>query len=198
MVSTGKFDWVILDAMGVLYREGDDFTNLMLPYVRRNGCELPDDAVERAFNRCSAGDIDSEDMWRACGLESTDGADMEHCSFYQLSPGLLPALSAMRGMGLRLACLSNGPVEWSRLLRRRFGLERYIETWIVSGEVRCEKPDERIYRILLEKTGAEPSRCLFADDNPRNIPTAERLGIKTLLFRGEKPDLLFARLLGLL
>ncbi|HNX04052.1 MAG TPA: HAD-IA family hydrolase [Opitutales bacterium] len=198
MESAGKFDWVILDAMGVIYKNGDDVSDLMIPYLRKNGCELPDDAIIRAFERCSGGDIDSDDMWRLCGIDNPDGADMEHCSFYQLSSGLMPTLAAIRARGLRIACLSNGPVEWSRLLRRRFGLEKYVDAWIVSGEVRCEKPDEKIYRILLEKIGADPRRCLFADDNPRNIPPAEKLGIATLLFRNDKSDLLFARLLSML
>jgi putative hydrolase of the HAD superfamily len=193
-----KFDWVVLDAMGVLYQNGDDLYDLMIPYLRRQGCDLPDDAIQRAFERCSAGEIDSDDMWRMCGLTETDGADMEHASFYRLNPGLLPALAVLKEKGLRLACLSNGPVEWSRLLRQRFGMDRFIETWVVSGAVRCEKPEERIYRILLGKTGADPARCLYADDNARNLPPAEKLGMTTLLFRGEKSEVLFQKLLAML
>jgi FMN phosphatase YigB (HAD superfamily) len=98
---------------------------------------------------------------------------------------------------LRLACLSNGPVEWSRLLRQRFGMDAYIETWVVSGAVRCEKPEERILPHPARENGADPARCLYADDNPRNLPP-RKARHDDLLFRGEKSEVLFQKLLGML
>ena len=197
MTEKRNIDWVILDAMGVIYRKGDDVSDIMIPFLRRRGCELPEDHIIREFDRCSLGDISSEAMWRNCGLEDIDAVDLEYTFYYALNPGLMQALAAFRAANIRVACLSNGPGEWSRLLRRRFGLEQWIEKWVISGDVRKEKPDPAIYQIVLRETGAAPERCLFADDNPRNLPVAEKMGFRTFLFRGQDPATMFAKVVEL-
>ena len=197
MAQERKYEWVVLDAMGVIYRNGDDVTDLMIPYLRERGCELTDDAIYYQFERCSQGAISSEAMWAACGLDVIDGTDLEFTFRYALNPGLRETLAALREKGLRVACLSNGPGEWSRLLRRRFGLEKWIEKWIVSGDVRCEKPSPEIYKILLNTCGTTADKCLFADDNPRNIAAADKLGFTTFRFVPRDPAAQFATILEL-
>jgi putative hydrolase of the HAD superfamily len=191
MAGNGKYDWVILDAMGVMYTYGDDVADIMIPYLHKLGSELPDDAIFREFRRCSTGEISSETMWKNCGAGDIDAIDIEYTSFYTLNPNLVRTLKTLREAGFKIACLSNGPGEWSRHLRRRFGLEKWIEKWVISGEVRREKPDPCIYNILLQTIGADPKRCYYVDDNARNIPPAEKLGMSAYLFKGKSPATMF-------
>ena len=197
MTGERETEWVVLDAMGVIYRIGDDLYDLMLPFLRERGCDLPDDLIETQFFRCSNGDISSEDMWHECGLDVTDGVDIEFTGRYSINPGAAKTMAALRESGVRIACLSNGPVEWSRHLRRRFGLEKWIDTWVVSGEVRRSKPDPAIFNILLAKTGTRPEKCLFVDDNPRNLATARHMGFQTYLFTTNDSAAQFAQILEL-
>lgn len=190
-----KIDWVVLDAMGVIYRNGDDVTDLMIPYLREHGCELPDDAIYYQFARCSEGYISSDAMWQACGLDVMDGTDLEFTFLFKLNPGVRETLEALRGKGVRVACLSNGPGEWSKLLRRRFGLEKWIEKWVISGDVRCEKPSQEIFNILLKTCETTSEKCLFADDNPRNIAAAIRMGFNTFPFSYKDPAGQFSQIL---
>ena len=60
-----------------------------------------------------------------------------------------------------------------------FGL---LDGMVISGEEKVAKPDERIYRILLERYNLKAEESLFVDDNPDNLVTAEKLGFKTILF----------------
>ena len=193
MSENSHIDWVILDAMGVIYRNGDDVNDIMIPFLRERGCDMPDDHIDREFDRCSIGDISSEDMWQACGLESTDGVDLEYTFRYAMNPGVMQTLAKLREMNVRVACLSNGPGEWSRLLRRRFGLEKWIEKWVISGDVRKEKPDPDIFKITLREIGSTPEKCVFVDDNQRNIATAYKMGFNTLLFKNGDPTALFEK-----
>ena len=190
-----KIDWVVLDAMGVIYRNGDDVADLMIPYLHERGCELPDDAIIHQFERCSQGYISSEAMWAACGLDVIDGTDLEFTFRYKMNPGVRELLEGLRGTGIRVACLSNGPGEWSRLLRRRFGLEQWIEKWVISGDVRCEKPSPTIFKILLDTCGTTAEKCLFVDDNPRNIASSIRLGFNAVQFSYKDPAGQFAKIL---
>lgn len=53
---------------------------------------------------------------------------------------------------------------------------------ILSGDVGVNKPDPRIYRILCERHGLAPARCLFIDDSERNVAAARAEGMDAVLF----------------
>lgn len=58
--------------------------------------------------------------------------------------------------------------------------ESYFEKCFYSDELHMRKPDERIYRHVIETTGIVPEETLFIDDNKCNFVGAEACGIKTL------------------
>lgn len=101
-------------------------------------------------------------------------------------------LADLRGLGYRLAALSNWSAEKFPIARARYDFLGWFETIVISGEVRISKPDPRIYGHLLHVTGFEPARTLFIDDSPANVQAAAELGMKALLFRD--PDALRADL----
>ncbi|MCH5255384.1 MAG: HAD-IA family hydrolase, partial [Lachnospiraceae bacterium] len=53
---------------------------------------------------------------------------------------------------------------------------------IVSGDVKCRKPDKRIYELTLEQTGKSPAECVFIDNSVKNLEVADDLGIRTILY----------------
>jgi HAD superfamily hydrolase (TIGR01509 family) len=57
-----------------------------------------------------------------------------------------------------------------------FGLFRDA---IVSGDEKVIKPGRRIYEIVLERTGLQPSDLLFIDDSIANIEAAMDIGFHT-------------------
>jgi putative hydrolase of the HAD superfamily len=54
---------------------------------------------------------------------------------------------------------------------------------VISGEVGMRKPDEDIYLHTTEALGLAPSDCVFVDDHPGHLKTAEALGMSTVLHR---------------
>ncbi|MFA5258271.1 MAG: HAD-IA family hydrolase [Opitutales bacterium] len=188
MPEDAKIEWVVLDAMGVIYSARDDVTDILIPFLRERGCDLPDDMIVRDYKSASLGRMSSDDFWTACGMENPEGLDCELTFMHSLNPGLLQMLPKLRDNGVRLACLSNDVSEWSRLLRRRYGLERWVEKWVISGDAGRRKPDPAIYEKLLRATNAPPECCLFVDDRQKNIDAAARLGFQTLLFNESGKD----------
>lgn len=178
-------EWVVLDAMGVIYSTGRDVEDLLIPFLRERGCEAPDDYIQRDYRACSMGYMNSDDFWKACGLDAYDGFDCEYTFQHNLSSGLLPTLTTLREAGYRVACLSNDFREWSRLLRRRFRLDRWVEEWVISAEVGSRKPSSLIYARLLERCQTSAQKCLFLDDRLRNVEAAARLGFQTQHFDRE-------------
>lgn len=82
----------------------------------------------------------------------------------------------------RLAVLTNAKIglwdEW-----KEGKLREYFEIIVDSSEVHILKPDERIFRILLERLQLKPEECLFIDDGIDNIQAAEKLGFITVHFK---------------
>ncbi|MCR4989249.1 MAG: HAD family phosphatase [Lachnospiraceae bacterium] len=56
---------------------------------------------------------------------------------------------------------------------------------LVSYMVNVIKPDEGIYKALLQRFDLDPSECLFFDDRPENIEGAKKCGIDGIVVTGE-------------
>ena len=59
------------------------------------------------------------------------------------------------------------------------GLKEYFNKLYLSYETGYTKPDERIFRYMLEDSKIRPEDSLFIDDGLSNIRTAEKLGFHT-------------------
>ncbi len=57
---------------------------------------------------------------------------------------------------------------------------------VFSYQIQAVKPQEEIYQSLLNKYHLKPEDCLFIDDSPANIQTAENLGIDGILCQDHK------------
>ena len=53
-----------------------------------------------------------------------------------------------------------------------------MDGMVVSSREKVMKPDERIYRILLDRYHLNAEDTLFIDDRLENIRAAEKLGIQ--------------------
>ncbi len=50
----------------------------------------------------------------------------------------------------------------------RLGIREYFHVIVVSEEAGVKKPDERIFRMALERLGLRPDEAVFVGDHPRN------------------------------
>ena len=50
---------------------------------------------------------------------------------------------------------------------------------VISAHEHVKKPDEKVYRILLDRDNLKAEECLFIDDDSgKNYETANKIGIK--------------------
>ncbi len=98
--------------------------------------------------------------------------------------GTVAVLQTLKAAGFPVHGLTNFGAETFPPTRRRFAFLNSFDTVVVSGEEGVIKPDPRIYEILIERAGIEPSRTAFVDDSPRNIEAARALGFQAHEFRG--------------
>ncbi len=58
-----------------------------------------------------------------------------------------------------------------------------VDGGILSYRDRVVKPDEAIYKLLMERYDLVPEKTVFIDDTPVNIETARKLGWKGIVFK---------------
>jgi putative hydrolase of the HAD superfamily len=90
----------------------------------------------------------------------------------------------LRRHGYRTAILSNMPQEILDDMWKDPGLQWMADfpVRVFSCEVRLVKPEPEIYRLCLDKLGAEPGEAVFVDDTTHNVEGAQAVGIQALLF----------------
>jgi len=100
---------------------------------------------------------------------------------FEVFEDVLPCLDALSQLGVRVAIISNWDYSLHRILRAK-GLTDRFEFAIASLEEGVEKPHERIYRIALDKLGAEPHEVAHVGDDPvDDFNGAREAGLRGLL-----------------
>jgi HAD superfamily hydrolase (TIGR01509 family) len=171
---------LVLDAMGVIYSIGNDNTDLLCPFVKEKGGIEDISRILAFYHSASLGDISSAALWKAAGLDPR--LEDEYLQRYKLMDGVIDFLETVNSQDYDVWCLSNDISEWSRKLRARFGLDKYINGFVISGDVGIRKPEQGIFCRLIDRMAADPRDAAFVDDQRINLDAAAALGFRTILF----------------
>lgn len=101
-----------------------------------------------------------------------------------IDPDARAVLEQLRAAGLTLGLVSNTFIPGEILDRHleQEGLLEYLPIRVYSCDVRRRKPDPRIFRLALAKSGLAPEEALFVGDSPKaDVRGANRLGMISVL-----------------
>ena len=87
----------------------------------------------------------------------------------------------------KIGILSNLSYLDKQRLDKQVNLKQFDYVWL-SFELKCRKPDEKIYKIVEEDCKINPEDILFIDDCKENIETAKKLGWNTCNAYGYELD----------
>jgi putative hydrolase of the HAD superfamily len=113
----------------------------------------------------------------------------DHAS-YRAFPDVVPTLERLDEEGLTLAVISNFE-GWLEGLLETLDLLRFFDVRVISGVEGVEKPDPRIFRIALDRTGIAPEDAVYVGDSVEfDVTPARALGMTGVLIdrRGRHPD----------
>ena len=96
-------------------------------------------------------------------------------------PGVVDALDAMRGAGLRLACVTNKAEAFTLPLIEQMGLAPYFSAVVSGDTLAVKKPDPAVVRHACELLGVEPGRALMIGDSANDALAARGAGMPVLL-----------------
>lgn len=107
--------------------------------------------------------------------------------FGEMIPGALPGtvdiLRELVSREIPVYALSNWSAETFPSQKPRFSFLDWFHGIVLSGAEGCMKPDERIFRILLDRYGLTADETVFIDDNPNNARAASALRIHGIHFQ---------------
>ena len=134
------------------------------------------------------GDLSVGDYWaRVAGrVPDTDG--LGRLVVADVASWLHPDERALAGAaraarrGLRLAILSNAPVEVASAIDRSPWLSPFAPR-LFSCHLHAVKPEPDAYHATLAALGAPPEDVIFLDDRPANVAAARQVGMRAELYR---------------
>ena len=136
-------------------------------------------------------DLDGKAYWESVARERADSLtptvlaelyDADSRGWGNSNPSMLSWVEQLRGAGIRVAILSNMPLEVSLFLRKNKSWLSVFEPLIFSCDVRTVKPEAAIYRHCLELLQLAPEEVLFLDDKQVNVEAARGAGMHSLVF----------------
>ncbi len=188
-----KIRAIIWDMGGVLLRTEDQSPRQKI--VSRLGITL-DELFNVVFfsetgQIAERGEMDEEAHWQAVGrtfkLSENELNDLR-ADFWagdRMDQTLIEFIDALRPR-FKTAILSNAWSGARESVTRRFSMLNAFDIIIFSAEVGLVKPDERIYRLILNELEVEPHQAIFIDDTVRNVDGAQRIGIHSILFKNRE------------
>jgi 2-haloacid dehalogenase len=96
--------------------------------------------------------------------------------------GTVGVLKELRASGVRLYALSNWSTETFPIAEQRFPFLAVFDGILLSGVARASKPSPAIFLAFLDRFDLSAGRCVFIDDNERNVSAAAGLGFDAIRF----------------
>jgi len=83
-----------------------------------------------------------------------------------------------------LACLTDtNETQWASLCKRT-GIDQYFRHHFLSYQIGHVKPDQRIYRHVIERLNSKPEEIVYFDDNARNVQAGLDAGMRAYQVAG--------------
>ena len=146
---------------------------------------------DRLWYELDAGNIMLEEAKRLYREKYPE--DARSISFFLDHPEMMPLdrkevwayLPKLRAAGYKLYVLSNYGKELFDMHVLKAPFWKDIDGGVISYTVHVCKPDEKIYRILLDKYDLKAEECLFFDDRPENVEGALNCGFNSRCIQTE-------------
>ena len=149
----------------------------------------------RSWQALDEGTADYEE-YVAETLKLLEGADKQiarrffrewHLSMLPI-PGIWALVGELKARGYGVYLLSNAST-WFAGHLDDYPILRLFDGRLISAPEKMAKPEERIYRLALERFGLNAAETLFVDDRAENTEAAERVGIAGYVFDGDAEKL---------
>lgn len=186
-----NFTTLIFDMYGVIIEESK---GNFIPYTYNHFDESHYDQLirqfkqEKLFTKAGNGDFGSDEFLSMLGYDNPQFYMKDYIENHLTLDSRFIEFAEKYYKRFDFVLLSNDVSEWSAYITKFHKLDKYFKFKIVSGDVKCRKPDKSIYEITLKKTDKTAEECIFIDNSVKNLKTAEELNISTILFNRDNEE----------
>lgn len=190
-MSNQNFTTLIFDMYGVIIEESK---GNFIPYTYNHFDESHYEHLirqfkqEKLFTRAGNGDLKSNEFLQILGYDNPEFYMKDYIENHLTLDPCFTDFAEKYYNRYDFILLSNDVSEWSAYITEFHNLDKYFKHKIVSGDVKCRKPDKCIYDITLEKINKKPEECIFIDNSVKNLKTAEELNISPILFNRDNEE----------
>jgi HAD superfamily hydrolase (TIGR01549 family)/HAD superfamily hydrolase (TIGR01509 family) len=178
---------IIFDLMGTVFKESHIIKKSFYPIVKRKGIHISYSQLKDIYTKYSLGEIGQTDFWKIIPKE----IEQKFLDSIKLNKRVPKVVKKLKNKGYLLGILSNIPKEWGSYLVNKFSLNKYFSIIVFSGEYGARKPNEKLYKIFLEKAKFKPQKCYLIDDKLINLREARFLLMKTIWMKKNKEKITF-------
>lgn len=143
---------------------------------------------EQLFTKAGNGEITSDEFLSLLGYENPKYYMKDYIENYLTLDSGFISFAETYYKKYDFVLLSNDVSEWSSYITEYYQLNKYFIDKIVSGDVKCRKPEKKIYELTLEKIKRCSAECVFIDNSVKNLEVASKLGMQTILFNRDNED----------
>lgn len=173
---------IIFDMYGVIIKES---MGNFKPYTYEHFPNTDHSSFMENYLKAEMGLITSNELLAGIGFEDADFHMKKYIENYLTIDNEFLKFAEKYEGKYKFALLSNGILEWHNYIMEYYDLKKYFSWEVVSGQVKCRKPDKEIFEFLMNKMGVSREECIYIDNGIRNNLMALSLGIDTILFNGE-------------
>lgn len=149
--------------------------------------------ADELFRRLETGSINEDDFYdafRDCTLTSASNEKIEYCwnaMLLDFREDTLLFLDAIKNKYRTFLLSNTNLIHYKKFekiyyeKKRADKFDAFFEKAYYSFEMGLRKPDADCYNFVLQQNNLLPATTLFIDDTEKNVETAERLGIHTIL-----------------
>lgn len=182
---------ILLDMYGVIIEESK---GNFIPYTYEHFNETEHERLtkqfgqEQLFTKAGNGEFSSDMFLTLLGYENPQYHMENYLKSYLTLDSAFIHFAEKYCKSFDFVLLSNDVSEWSAFITDYYKLDKYFKDKIVSGDVKCRKPDKQIFETALKKINKKPSECMFVDNSVANLNVSKEIGICPVLFNRDNVE----------
>lgn len=182
-----------------------DIGNVLLRFYPERMCERMPEGIRNDVYRAMFEPVNGRTKWSEFDLGKRpneeiardvaiasghpDAAEyvLQALEYFPETMHALPLAGEMEGLkklGKHLYALTNYPEPSLTITMEKFPFFSLLDGYVVSSRVKMMKPDDAIFRLILEKYALNPEETLFIDDSAQNVQAARRAGMEGWHYTG--------------
>ncbi len=186
-----KIKAVIWDLGGVLVRTEDGLPRQQLAErLKISRTELEQIVFGGASGKqAQKGEITSTQHWE--NIRKVFGIQVNEVKAFQeefwggdvVDYELIDHIRGLKRLSYTTGLLSNAFSDLREYVSMEWKIADAFDQMVISAEVRLMKPDERIYRLAINRLDVQPGEAVFIDDMLENVQGARAAGMHAIQFQ---------------